>query len=123
MEEELEGDYVLRSINSLKMNIGSSSRRSWNSDNVFERKSKREDIDDEEELKWAALERLPTFDRLRKSIVKQVVENGRFCYEEVDISNLGMMDKNKLINGVLRTVEEDNEKFLLRMRERIHRFL
>ncbi|XP_004496191.1 pleiotropic drug resistance protein 2-like [Cicer arietinum] len=121
MEEELEGDYVLRSINSLKMNIGSSSRRSWNSDNVFERKSKREDIDDEEELKWAALERLPTFDRLRKSIVKQVVENGRFCYEEVDISNLGMMDKNKLINGVLRTVEEDNEKFLLRMRERIHR--
>ncbi|KAK2403946.1 pleiotropic drug resistance protein [Trifolium repens] len=114
------------------MNIGSSSsRRSWPStsvptevwsgDHVFERNNKKEDVDDEEELKWAALERLPTFERLKKSIVKQVIESGRFSYEEVDISKLGIHDKNKLMDGILKTIEEDNEKFLLKMKERIQR--
>lgn len=132
MEEGLDKDDGLRSISSLRMNIGSSSSRSWTStsvpaevwsgDQVFERKNKKEDIDDEEELKWAAIERLPTFERLRKSIVKQAIDSGRFSYEEVDISKLGIHDKNKLMDGILRTIEEDNEKFLLKMRERIHRF-
>jgi hypothetical protein len=133
MEEGLDGDDVLRSISSLRMNIGSSSsRRSWPStsvptevwsgDHVFERNNKKEDVDDEEELKWAALERLPTFERLKKSIVKQVIESGRFSYEEVDISKLGIHDKNKLMDGILKSVEEDNEKFLLKMKERIQRF-
>lgn len=127
----MDRDDGLRSISSLRMNIGSSSSRSWTStnvpaevwsgDQVFERNNKKEDIDDEEELKWAAIERLPTFERLRKSIVKQAIESGRFSYEEVDISKLGIHDKNKLMDGILRTVEEDNEKFLLKMRERIHR--
>ncbi|XP_045828646.1 pleiotropic drug resistance protein 2-like [Trifolium pratense] len=125
MEEGLDGDEVLRSISSLRMNIGSSSsRRSWPStsgDHVFERNNKKEDVDDEEELKWAALERLPTFERLKKSIVKQVIESGGFSYEEIDISKLGIHDKNKLMDGILRTVEEDNEKFLLKMKERIQR--
>ncbi|GAU23542.1 hypothetical protein TSUD_40200 [Trifolium subterraneum] len=132
MEEGLDGDDVLRSISSLRMNIGSSSsRRSWPStsvptevwsgDHVFERNNKKEDVDDEEELKWAALERLPTFERLKKSIVKKAMESGRFSYEEVDISKLGIHDKNKLMDGILKYVEEDNEKFLLKMKERIQR--
>ncbi|WJX13988.1 hypothetical protein P8452_04313 [Trifolium repens] len=132
MEEGLDGDDVLRSISSLRMNIGSSSsRRSWPStsvttevwsgDHVFERNNKKEDVDDEEELKWAALERLPTFERLKKSIVKKAMESGRFSYEEVDISKLGIHDKNKLMDGILKSVEEDNEKFLLKMKERIQR--
>jgi hypothetical protein len=133
MEEGLDGDDALRSISSLRMNIGSSSsRRSWPStsvptevwsgDHVFERNNKKEDVDDEEELKWAALERLPTFERLKKSIVKKAMESGRFSYEEVDISKLGIHDKNKLMDGILKSVEEDNEKFLLKMKERIQRF-
>lgn len=128
MEEGLDREDVLRSISSLRMNIGSSSRRSWAStsgggDDVFERNKKNEIVvDDEQELKWAAIERLPTFERLRKSIVKQVIESGGFSYEEVDISNLGIHDKSKLMDGILKSVEEDNEKFLFKIRERIHRF-
>lgn len=132
MDEGLDDDGVnVRSVSSLRMNIGSSSRRSWapvtevwsGDHDVFER-SKREDYgDDEQELKWAAIERLPTFERMRKSIVKQVLESGKFSYEEVDISKLDLQEKNKLLEGILRTVEEDNEKFLLKIRDRIDRFL
>jgi hypothetical protein len=50
------------------------------------------------------------------------MESGRFSYEEVDISKLGINDKNKLMDGILKSVEEDNEKFLLKMKERIQRF-
>ncbi|KAK7279559.1 hypothetical protein RJT34_24612 [Clitoria ternatea] len=130
-QEGLDGDDAVRSVSSLRMSMGSSSRRSWVSTSVpelwsgihggdvFERSSRREH--DEEELKWAAIERLPTFERLTKSIVKQVLESGRFNYELVDISNLGFQDKKKLLDAILKIVEDDNEKFLCKMRERINR--
>ncbi|XP_027367782.1 pleiotropic drug resistance protein 2-like isoform X3 [Abrus precatorius] len=129
MEEGLDGE-VSRSLSSLRMSIGSWSRRSWVSasvpelwsghgGDVFERSKKEVD---EEELKWAAIQRLPTFERLRKSIVKRVLEeSGRFNYEEVDLSKLDMQEKKKLLDGILRTVEDDNERFLHKMRERINR--
>lgn len=76
---------------------------------------------DEEELKWAAIERLPTYDRLRKGIVKQVLDNGQIGYEQIDITNLGPQDKKQLIESILKVVEEDNEKFLIRVRDRTDR--
>ncbi|MQL05712.1 hypothetical protein EI015_26955, partial [Escherichia coli] len=72
-------------------------------------------------LKWAAIERLTTFERMRKSLVKQVLGSGRFNYEEVNISKLGVLEKKKLLDGILRIVEEDNEKFLLKLKERVDR--
>ena len=132
----MEADEVVRSLSSLRMNIGSLSRRSWVSEtvpemwgagaghggDVFERSTRVDDDNDEEELMWAAIERLPTFERLRKSIVKRALEeSGRFNYEEVDISNLGFQGKKKLLHAILRNVEADNERFLRRMRERIDR--
>lgn len=131
----MDADEVVRSVSSLRMSIGSMSRRSWVSasvsemwgaghgGDVFERSTRVDDGDnDEEELMWAAIERLPTFERLRKSIVKRALEeSGRFNYEEVDISNLGFQGKKKLLHAILRNVEADNERFLRRMRERIDR--
>lgn len=49
-------------------------------------KSGREE--DEEELRWATIERLPTYDRLRKGMLKQVLDSGSIRYEEVDVANL-----------------------------------
>ncbi|KAL2324893.1 hypothetical protein Fmac_023951 [Flemingia macrophylla] len=132
MEEGLAADDEV--VSSLRMSVGSWSRRSWVSesvsemwnnggDHVFER-SNRVGDDDEEALKWAAIERLPTFERLRKSLVKRVLEEDsgtRFNFEEVDVSNLGSQNKKKLLDSLLNTVEHDNERFLLRMRERIDR--
>nr|GME17435.1 pleiotropic drug resistance protein 2-like [Ipomoea batatas] len=106
----------------------SASRKGWASASLREafgapdvfQKSGRE-VDDEEELRWAALERLPTYDRMRKGILKQVLDNGRVFHEEVDIGHMGVQDKQQLMDSILRVVDEDNERFLLRLRDRIER--
>ncbi|GAA0141534.1 hypothetical protein LIER_02659 [Lithospermum erythrorhizon] len=69
---------------------------------------------DEEALKWAALEKLPTFDRLRKGLI--------FGSQEIDVDNLDYQDKKKLIERLVKTPEEDNEKFLLKLRDRLNVF-
>ncbi|XP_056164531.1 pleiotropic drug resistance protein 2-like [Syzygium oleosum] len=94
-------------------------REVWNTQGDVFQKSGRED--DEEELKWAAIERLPTYDRLRKGMLKQALDDGRVGYEEVDVTNLGTHDKQHLMESILKIVEEDNERFLLRLRERTDR--
>lgn len=73
------------------------------------------DEDDEEALKWAALEKLPTFDRLRKGILV----GSRGESDEVDVADLGFQEKKKLMDRLVRTTEEDNEKFLLKFKNRI----
>ncbi|CAI9105563.1 OLC1v1004508C1 [Oldenlandia corymbosa var. corymbosa] len=109
--------------------VTSSSRRSqsvrdmWQGpSDVFSRNStRREMVDDEEELKWAAIERLPTYDRLRKGMLKQVVSNGRVLTNEVDVTNLDAQDKKQLMESILKVVEDDNERFLRRLRDRTDR--
>jgi len=79
------------------------------------------EIEEEEELKWEALRRLPTYDRMRRGILKQVLENGGVKYEEVEITKLGVQEKKHLLQNILGTAEENNESFLHIMRERIDR--
>ena len=112
----------------------SGSRRSWRSTSirevwqgqpdVFQRNSTRKQVvDDEEELTWAAIERLPTYDRMRKGMLRQVMSNGRVVQNEVDMTNLDAQDKKQLMESILKVVEDDNEKFLLRLRARTDRLL
>ncbi|XVE99098.1 hypothetical protein REPUB_Repub03eG0167600 [Reevesia pubescens] len=132
MASVLAGDDLARSMSNRSMSrrasLGSGSRRGWASASIREawnsqtdafHRSRREE--DEEQLKWAAIERLPTYDRLRKGMLKHVLDEGKVGYEEVDITNLDMQDKKNLMGSVLRVVEEDNERFLLRLRERTDR--
>ncbi|ONK70127.1 uncharacterized protein A4U43_C05F30540 [Asparagus officinalis] len=77
---------------------------------VFSQSSRYEE--DEEALKWAALERLPTFNRVRKGI-----NEGR----EIDVAELGIGDKKKLMERLVRVAEEDNERFLLKLKNRLDR--
>ncbi|KAK1376049.1 hypothetical protein POM88_032242 [Heracleum sosnowskyi] len=76
------------------------------------------DEDDEEALKWASLEKLPTFDRLRKGLLLGSQGDG---FNEVDIDNLGMQQRKNLLERLVKVAEEDNEKFLLKLRDRIDR--
>ncbi|XP_009628925.1 pleiotropic drug resistance protein 2-like [Nicotiana tomentosiformis] len=114
-----------------RMSFGSISGRSWASASVREvftaptggdvfQTSAREN-DDEEELKWAAIERLPTYDRLRKGILKQTLDDGKVNYQEVDVANLRLQDRKQLLDSILKVVEEDNERFLTRLRDRTNR--
>ncbi|KAK4428052.1 Pleiotropic drug resistance protein 1 [Sesamum alatum] len=73
--------------------------------------------DDEEALKWAALEKLPTFDRLRKGLL---LGSGGAA-DEVDVDGLGFQERRDLLERLVRVAEEDNEKFLLKLKKRIDR--
>ena len=82
---------------------------------IFSKSSVREE-DDEEALKWASLEKLPTFDRLKKGLLFGSQGVG---FSEVDIDTLGYDDRRKLVDRLVRVAEEDNEKFLLKLKNRI----
>ena len=130
MAASLAEDDLASSMSSRRKSSSSGSRRSWASASICEALSAQGDVfqrsrreDDEEELKWAAIERLPTFERLSKEMPKQVLDDGKVVHEEVDFTNLGMQERKHHIESIPKVVEEDNEKFLLRLRERTDRSL
>ncbi|XP_068647908.1 ABC transporter G family member 32-like [Aristolochia californica] len=88
----------------------------WNSaETVFSRSgSFREDDDDEEALRWAALERLPTYDRVRRGILRNVVGD----VSEVDVGNLEAEERQLLLDRLVNAVDKDTEHFLSKMRKR-----
>ncbi|KAL3511745.1 hypothetical protein ACH5RR_024462 [Cinchona calisaya] len=106
------------------------SRRSgpWSVEDVFgSQKSTSRAEDDEEALRWAALEKLPTYDRLRKTVIKSFMENNidnnqggnKVVHKEVDVRKLDMNERQEFIDRLFKVAEEDNEKFLRKFRNRI----
>ncbi|CAA6666048.1 unnamed protein product [Spirodela intermedia] len=97
------------------------SKSNWGMEDVFVRsgsrsyRSRRVD-DDEEALRWAALEKLPTYDRLR---TRAAAGRGTFLHKEVDVRKLGVNERQEFIERVFRVAEEDNERFLRKLRNRI----
>ncbi|XVF49249.1 hypothetical protein PTKIN_Ptkin03bG0253300 [Pterospermum kingtungense] len=89
----------------------------WNAaENVFSRTASfREEDDDEEALRWAALERLPTYARVRRGIFRDVVGDSK----EVDVSKLELTDQRLLLERLFNSVDADPERFFDRMRKRI----
>lgn len=75
--------------------------------------------DDEEALKWAAIEKLPTYLRIRRGILKEDQGEAR----EIDIRNLGLLERRHVLERLVKIAEEDNEKFLLKLRDRIERLV
>ncbi|KAK8584825.1 hypothetical protein V6N13_138771 [Hibiscus sabdariffa] len=103
------------------------SRSSWSMEDVFSaskhsRRSSRVH-EDEEALKWAAIEKLPTYDRLRTSIMQSFVDHeivgNRVEHRAVDVTKLDMNDRQKFIDMLFKVAEEDNERFLRKFRNRI----
>ncbi|KAK8600453.1 hypothetical protein V6N12_050307 [Hibiscus sabdariffa] len=122
MASALAGDDLARSMSSRRSWAASTAsiREVWQSSpDVFNRSGRQDD--DEEELRWAAIERLPTYDRLRKGMLRQVLDNGKVVHDEVDVTKLGVQDKKQLMDSMLRVIEEDNGKFLRRLRDRTDR--
>jgi hypothetical protein len=73
--------------------------------------------DDEEALKWAVIQKLPTFERLRKGLITSL--QGETT--EIDIANLGSQERRDLLERLVRLAEDDNEKFLLKLKDRFER--
>nr|POE66839.1 pleiotropic drug resistance protein 1 [Quercus suber] len=79
-------------------------------------KSSRED-DDEEALKWAALQKLPTYNRLTKGLL--TTPQGETS--EIDVHHLGLKERRSLVERLVKVPEEDHEKFLYKLKDRLDR--
>ncbi|ONI01101.1 hypothetical protein PRUPE_6G121500 [Prunus persica] len=118
MAASLVGDDLARQSSSRRSWRSSSVREMWNTQDVFQQSSRQQTVNEEEELKWAAIERLPTYDRMKRGMLRQYMSNGRVVAEEVDVAHLGDHDKKQLMESILKVVEDDNERFLKRLRAR-----
>lgn len=84
----------------------------WEREQASFSRSFREDYEDEEALKWAALERLQTYSFLKKGLL--TTTEGTI---EVDVSKLELQERKNFVDRLVKDTEEDNEKFLLKLRE------
>ncbi|XWS16406.1 hypothetical protein CRYUN_Cryun34aG0084600 [Craigia yunnanensis] len=113
----MEGSDIYRASASLRGSLRSGSSSIWrnNGVEVFSRSSR--DEDDEEALKWAALEKLPTVARLRKGILT----SSQGGANEIDVYDLGWQERKTLLERLVKVAEEDNEKLLLKLKNRVDR--
>ncbi|KAL8199987.1 hypothetical protein R6Q57_011326 [Mikania cordata] len=138
MASALTGDDLMRTMSrtmsrnmsrnlSRRGSLASGSTRGWGSASIREafttpgpdvfEKTGRED--DEDELMWAAIERLPTYDRLRKGLLTNILEDGKVVREEIDVTNLGAEERLNLVKKMQD--DDDNEGLLERLRDRVDR--
>ncbi|RDY03844.1 Pleiotropic drug resistance protein 1, partial [Mucuna pruriens] len=73
--------------------------------------------DDEEALKWAAIQKLPTVARLRTGLLT----SPQGVASEIDIHQLGLQERRDLLERLVRVAQEDNETFMLKLRDRVDR--
>ncbi|VAH77442.1 unnamed protein product [Triticum turgidum subsp. durum] len=112
----------IHKVASMRRDSGSIWRRG---DDVFSRSSR--DEDDEEALRWAALEKLPTYDRVRRAILPPL-DGGEGAAPGaaagkgvVDVHGLGPRERRALLERLVRVADEDNERFLLKLKDRLER--
>jgi hypothetical protein len=89
-------------------------------------------VEENEELrlKWAAIEKLPTFKRIRTSVLDVdhgTADNGSSGKESdgkkvTDVSKLGAVDKHLFIEKLIKHIEHDNLRLLQKLRDRIDRY-
>ncbi|KAI3775039.1 hypothetical protein L1987_49607 [Smallanthus sonchifolius] len=113
----MDGSDIYKASSSLRENIRAMSTSAWRNSgmDLFSKSSREEN--DEEALKWAAIEKLPTFERLKKGLLFGSTGPSN----EVNVGDLGMVDRKRLLDRLVNAADEDNEKFLLRLRNRIDR--
>ncbi|KAM0924026.1 hypothetical protein ACQ4PT_005152 [Festuca glaucescens] len=76
--------------------------------------------DHEEALLWAALRRLPTLEQRARHAIVTLEDGSR---KVVDVGRVGPAERRALLGRLLHSgVHEDNERFLLRLRDRIDRY-
>ncbi|XP_004508092.1 pleiotropic drug resistance protein 3-like isoform X2 [Cicer arietinum] len=87
-------------------------------------------VEEDKELqsKWAAIEKLPTFKRIRTSFVDEITqeESGSRWQRSsskrvVDVTKLGAVDKRLFIDKLIKHIENDNLNLLQKLRERMER--
>ncbi|KAK1376040.1 pleiotropic drug resistance protein 1-like [Heracleum sosnowskyi] len=120
----MDGADLFKATNSLRQNSTgladaiprANSNSFWRDGNVQVFAQSVREEDDEESLKWATLEKLPTYDRIRKGLLAGAEGTG---LTQVDVGRFGNDERKILFDRLLKTAEEDNEKLLRKLRDRI----
>jgi hypothetical protein len=73
--------------------------------------------DDEVELRWAALERLPTMDRLHTSLQLHAADQRQV----VDVRKLGAAERRMVVDTLIGNIHRDNLRLLRKQRQRMDR--
>ena len=120
---------VLASSSRRSLSWGSSisqSFRQMDTEDPFGRaQSEHEHRDDEENLRWAAMEKLPTYDRMRQGILRRALAAG----DQQQSGGVEVVDIQKLAGGdggrelLERLFQDDSERFLRRLRDRIDMYV
>lgn len=72
--------------------------------------------DDEVELRWAAVGRLPTMDRLHTSLQLQAGQR-----QVVDVRRLGAAERRMVVDALVANIHRDNLRLLRKQRQRMDR--
>lgn len=86
--------------------------------------SAKDDPDAQYAVQWAAIERLPTFERLKSSLFDKDDDGNELDGEGkqvVDVTKLGAMEKHLFIDKLIKHIENDNLRLLRKIRNRIDR--
>lgn len=109
---------VGNNIRSLSSNV----RGNWGLmgmiDNPLERATashRDESMDDEEALKWAAVERLPTYDRVRTSVFHKASGS----VKQVDVRELTPLETQELLNKLMAEAQDESNMLLVKLRQRL----
>lgn len=90
-------------------------------------RSMKKNDDDEVELQWAAIERLPTFERIRTSLFdctkdeQEDEASNKSKKVQIDVTKLGSPERHVFIEKLIKEIEGDNHRLLQKLRERIDR--
>ncbi|KAK8688310.1 hypothetical protein V6N13_087080 [Hibiscus sabdariffa] len=85
---------------------------------------------DEVQLQWAAIQRLPTFTRLRTSLFDHSLltdetgtgkEGGDGTRKAIDVTELGALERHVFMEKLITKIEDDNLRLLKKLKQRIHR--
>lgn len=86
---------------------------------VFWRRSSAKEENVEEALTWIALEKLPIYLRIQRGILTEAEGWGR----EIEVQSLEIIERRNLLERLLKAAKEDNKKFLMKLKQRIERFV
>ncbi|XP_019055632.1 PREDICTED: pleiotropic drug resistance protein 3-like [Nelumbo nucifera] len=139
MAHQLAGTDDIESLRIELAEIGRSMRSSFRrhtssfrSNSLTLNSTRDEEINDDElYLQWAAIERLPTFERLRSSLFDDFGEGeegeegeGREQVKGkrvVDVTKLGALERQVFIEKLIKHIQNDNLRLLQKLRRRIDR--
>ncbi|XVF41711.1 hypothetical protein PTKIN_Ptkin01aG0301900 [Pterospermum kingtungense] len=122
---QLSGRDEIESLRMELSELGRSLRSSFrlHASSLGSSSARKEDEDVEYALQWAAIERLPTFERLRSSLFDKDEDGGmvndKGKRQVIDVTRLGAPERHIFMEKLIKHIENDNLRLLRKIRNRI----